>query len=60
MVRLTCEERENLNWKKEIDDALKPIIALPFDLQEILLGDLVETVKNRVAFMQSIAAKQKR
>ena len=49
-----------MNWKKEIDEALKPILSLPFDLQEILLGDLVETVKNRVAFMQAVAAKQKR
>ncbi len=45
------KERENLNWKKEIDEALNPILELPFDLQEILLGDLVDTVKNRVAFM---------
>jgi hypothetical protein len=25
-----------LNWKKEIDEALKPILSLPFELQEIL------------------------
>ncbi len=46
-----------LNFRKELDEALKPILQLPVDIQDIVAKDLLETVKSRVAFMQSVAAK---
>ncbi len=44
------------NFRKELGIALKPILELPVELQDIVAKDIVATVKNRIATMRTIAA----
>lgn len=46
-----------MNFRKELDLALKPIVSLPVELQNIVAEDILATIKNRIATMQMIAAK---
>lgn len=46
-----------MNFRKELDLALKPIVSLPVELQDIIAEDILATIKNRIATMQTIAAK---
>ena len=46
-----------MNFKKELDIALKPIVSLPVELQDIVAEDILATIRNRIRTMQAIAAK---
>ena len=46
-----------MNFKKELDLSLKPIVSLPVELQNIVAADILATIRNRIAIMQAIAAK---
>ena len=46
-----------LNFKKELDLALKPIVSLPVELQNIVAEDIIATIRSRIETMQAIAAK---
>ena len=46
-----------MNFKKELDLALKPIVSLPVELQNIVAADILATIRNRIATMQAFAAK---
>ncbi len=46
-----------MSFRKELDRALKPILELPVDLQDIVAKDIVATVESRIATMRSIALR---
>ena len=46
-----------MNFKKELDLALKPIVSLPVELQDIVAADILATIRNRIETIQAIAAK---
>ncbi len=49
-----------MNFREELDLALKPILELPVEFQDIITKDIVATVKNRITTMQTIAQKHLR
>ncbi len=48
-----------MSFRKELDRALKPILELPVDLQDIVAKDIVATVESRIATMRAIAANNR-
>ncbi len=48
-----------LNFRKELDLALKPILDLPVELQNIVAKDIVATAESRIATMRAIAANHR-
>ncbi len=48
-----------MNFMKELELALKPILELPVELQDIVAKDIVATVESRIATMRAIAANRR-
>jgi hypothetical protein len=46
-----------MDFKKEWQEVLKGIVDLPLELQDIVVQDLVESAKNRIATMKQIAGQ---
>jgi len=44
-----------MDVKKEVNNILNALLELPMELQDIVVEDLIETAKSRVATMKRIA-----